>query len=99
MKDRYLIFDIVNYTMLMKEGGEMYNFLSNEKIKENLIDIDCDENQINSFIEYLEEDNLNKMFKLLKIHRYNILDKIHVEQRKLDHLDYLVYQLKKEKIK
>ncbi len=64
-----------------------------DKTRENLRDAGCDE----AFIA--EMDTLpSPCAKLcrLKAYRRNLLDGIHAEQRKLECLDYLIYQLRRE---
>ena len=64
-----------------------------DKTRENLRDAGCDE----AFIA--EVDALpSPCAKLcrLKAYRRNLLDGIHAEQRKLECLDYLIYQLRRD---
>ena len=64
-----------------------------DKTRENLRDAGCDE----AFIA--EVDALpSPCAKLcrLKAYRRNLLDGIHTEQRKLECLDYLIYQLRRD---
>ena len=61
-----------------------------DKTRQNLLDAGCDE----AFIA--EYDTLCGCTKLcrLKARRRELLDGIHAEQKKLDCLDYLIYQLR-----
>lgn len=73
----------------------MLEHVSEDSIKENLIDIGCDQKQIANFMENYKRGNLKKMLSLLKLERLQILKEVHREQKKIDNLDYLVYILKK----
>ena len=61
-----------------------------DKTRQNLLDAGCDEAFIAEF------DGLCGCAQLcrLKARRRELLDSIHAEQKKLDCLDYLIYQLR-----
>lgn len=80
----------------MSEEGIVMLYVLEEKIKRNLIDIGCNQEQIMSFMEDYKNNNLKNMLNFLRFERLQILDGIHKEQKKIDYLDYLVYVLKKE---
>lgn len=58
--------------------------LSIEKIKEYIT------------LEKQGKDSLKKRILVLQNHRYKILDTIHQQQKHIDCLDYIVYQLQQE---
>ncbi len=73
----------------------MDNPLSNEAIVRNLQDAGCDHMQIQKFIQYLENQDIQKQLSFLKCHRCTLINEVHNVQKKIDCLDYLIYQLKK----
>lgn len=62
---------------------------------QNLKDAGCSRETIAAFVEDLRSDREEEGMKLLAAHRRLILDKLHKEQKKIDCLDYLVYQMEK----
>ena len=66
-----------------------------EKIRENLLDADCDEIFINEFICMFNKGNYPQMNMMLKKQRFKLLDSIHIEQKKLDCLDYMIVNIRR----
>ncbi|MEA4874947.1 MAG: hypothetical protein RR738_01235 [Anaerorhabdus sp.] len=67
-----------------------------EVIKQNLKDAGCDSETIDSFMICKEKGTSKEQVKLLEKHRIKLLDKVHENQKCIDCLDYLVYQINKE---
>jgi hypothetical protein len=65
-----------------------------EKIILNLKDAGCPEDVVNAFVQ---EDTIERRLRILARYRGSLLDKIHTEQKKLDCLDYLIFNMKKER--
>lgn len=61
---------------------------------QNLEDAGCDKETVEEFIELGET---NGQLKLLENHRRGLLDDFHKKQKQIECLDYLVYQIRKEK--
>lgn len=74
----------------------MDNQLSKENITRNLKDAGCDHQQIHQFMQYFENKNFQKQMLILKCQRCQLREEIHIFQKKIDCLDYLIYMLKKE---
>lgn len=70
---------------------------SNAAITQNLKDAGCERDTIENFMEYAKEDKVGEQLKLLVKHRCLLLDKVHEEQKKIDCLDYLIYQIQKQR--
>lgn len=70
---------------------------SSESIIQNLKDAGCDSETIKNFMEDLQKGKEASGLKRLAAHRKNLLDSLHREQKCIDCLDYLVYQMKKAK--
>ena len=70
---------------------------SSESIIQNLKDAGCDSETIEHFMEDLQSGRETSALKRLAAHRKNLLDSLHKEQKCIDCLDYLIYQMKKSK--
>lgn len=65
-------------------------------VLQNLKDAGCDKQTIEAFIRLGEEECRSGQIRLLERHRRELLDAVHLEQKRIDCLDYLLYQMKKE---
>lgn len=70
---------------------------STEAIIQNLKDAGCDSETIEKFMADLQKGKEANGLKRLAAHRKNLLDSLHREQKCIDCLDYLVYQMKEAK--
>lgn len=70
-----------------------------EQITENLQAAGCSEECIQEFLAQYECGCQSKCDRLLSRQRRELLENLHQEQRKIDCLDYLVYQMKKNERK
>ena len=59
----------------------------------NLADAGCDNEQIEQFMDFLKYGRKEAGLSLLAKHRRFLLDCYHAEQKKIDCLDYLIYQI------
>lgn len=75
----------------------MWAHHTKEAIEQNLRDAGCDEKCICQFMEDMEEKREKEGLKLLQSHRRKLLDAMHREQKRIDCLDYLVYEMQKAK--
>lgn len=62
---------------------------------QNLEDAGCTAEFINSFIMKWSHGKKSEELRLLEAHRRSLLDTLHRDQKRIDCLDYLVYQLQK----
>lgn len=69
-----------------------------ERLIQNLKDTGCDKKIINEFIELLNNNDLNNIFSLLRKYREELLEIVHKKQKEIDILDYLILDLKNNKI-
>ncbi len=67
-----------------------------EAVEQNLRDADCSDEFIDSFMRVWKAGTTEEQLRLLACQRCRLLDRVHAEQRKLDCLDYLRYQLEKK---
>ncbi len=75
----------------------MCDATSREAIIQNLKDAGCAPEQIEEFLACMEAHKSKAELELLADHRDCLLEEVHRCQKKIDCLDYLTYQLKKEK--
>lgn len=63
-------------------------------IMENLKDAGCDKKEIIEFIELYEKEKISEELGFLENYRKALMNRIHMENKKLDCLDYLIYTIK-----
>ena len=73
----------------------MLNNTSVPEIIQNLKDAGCDKATVEHFMKLGETGDTQEQLKLLSIHRKQLLDRVHREEKRIDCLDYLVYQIQK----
>lgn len=62
-------------------------------IVQNLKDAGCEDEIIQRFLTAVEQRKTEDGIRLLRRHRRSLLEKLHEWQKKIDCLDYLLYQL------
>lgn len=77
--------------MKQKQGRE-----TAEALVQNLKDAGCEPEQVEQFLMLREAGDVNGQMKLLRTQRESLLDEVHVGQKRIDCLDYLVYRMGKE---
>lgn len=68
-----------------------------EALLQNLQDAGCTQDIIEQFIKNYDADNSVNQISILAEYRNNLLSRVHEEQNKLECLDYILFQLRKEK--
>ncbi|MCM1027419.1 MAG: hypothetical protein NC432_13380 [Roseburia sp.] len=68
-------------------------------LHENLLDAGCDSELTERVMELLNTGHIKEGLSLLSGHRKTVLEGYHAQQRKMECLDYLIYQIKKQKNK
>ncbi len=63
---------------------------------ENLIDAGCDEELTGHCMRLAKENRNSELHRVLVNYRVKVLDTVHESQAKLDCLDFLLYQIKKQ---
>lgn len=66
--------------------------LYDEKLAQSLKDVGCEQELIDKFFNEQSQGQI----RLLRQQRFEQLDKVHKEQKKLDCLDFIIYKLKKD---
>lgn len=83
----------INQPVPVEKGEVMYANKSDDTIIQNLKDAGCDTETIEKFMSDLQRGDEKSSLKRLNIHRKKLLDSLHREQKCIDCLDYLVYQM------
>lgn len=75
-------------------GKSLLNFAA---IADTLIETGFDEKEVREFFNTysMEGGNLENQINMLKKYRVELLDDIHLKQKQLDKLDYIIYEIKK----
>lgn len=74
----------------------MGNLLAYEDVGDILYDAGCPDEFVQQFLSAMKSGNIKDQFRLLKIQRCSQLEKVHLEEKHLDILDYLRYQIEKQ---
>ena len=69
-----------------------------DSLRQNLLDAKCPLFLTEECMELAQEGKSGQMLRNLKEHRKNLLALIHENQKALDCLDYLVFQIEKERV-
>jgi DNA-binding transcriptional MerR regulator len=72
---------------------QMIEYGSREAVIQNLKDAGCAQDIIECCMDCMEQGKKNELLKRLEEHREDLLQKVHEEEKHIDCLDYLVYQI------
>lgn len=78
----------------MSKSGTV--IIDKEKIRQNLIDCDCDTEIITKIMNAMEQGNEKEALILLAKHRQDLLDQFHRCDNSIYCLDFLANQIKKK---
>ncbi|XOQ51919.1 MAG: Fur-regulated basic protein FbpA [Succiniclasticum sp.] len=67
-----------------------------EEIYQNLLDAGYTKSHAARFMTYVNSDDIESQQRDLAVKRTRILEKLHQENRHLECLDYLLYELEKQ---
>ena len=65
-------------------------------LRENLKDAGCDPDMIRRCEALAQSEKQGELMRVLSLHRRVLLDAVHENERRIDCLDYLIYQLEKQ---
>ncbi len=74
---------------------------SRESVIQNLEDAGCETEMIRDFLRWFDKGQQAKQLELLEHQREYLLVRVHMDERRISCLDYLIYQIqgkKKDKI-
>lgn len=67
-----------------------------KEILQNLKDANCDIDLISKFFSFEQTGSTNEQIRLLSNHRKNLLDELHKNQKQIDCLDYLIFNIQQK---
>ena len=67
-------------------------------LRQNLLDAGCGSDTIQQCMELVKRRESAELLRLLSRHRRELLDTVHQNEKRIDCLDYLIYQIEKQKI-
>lgn len=73
----------------------MISLKPKETIVQNLKDAGCAPRMIEDFMLYFDKNQKERQIALLTAQRQDLLNRIHIEEKKISCLDYLIYQIEK----
>lgn len=73
----------------------MISLKPKDAILQNLKDAGCTPQMIEKFMLYFDKNQKEKQLALLAAQRQDLLNRVHVEEKKICCLDYLIYQIEK----
>ena len=65
-------------------------------LRENLKDAGCDQDMICRCEVLAQGEKKAELMRALSLHRQTLLDAVHENERRIDCLDYLIYQIGKQ---
>lgn len=68
-----------------------------QALLDNLEDAGCDSSFVERFLALERSGQYRELLRLLSDHRRHLIDCLHREERRIDCLDYLVYQMEKHR--
>ena len=66
-------------------------------VVQNLKDPGCTDKMVEKFMALQDSEGEEQQLRLLSGHRKHLLEKLHRDERRIDCLDYLIYQMEKKK--
>ncbi|MGI6009973.1 MAG: hypothetical protein ACOX8H_00560 [Ruminococcus sp.] len=66
-------------------------------VLQNLRDAGCTDEMVEKFLALQDSENEEQQIRFLSGHRKHLLEKLHQEEKRIDCLDYLIYQIQNKK--
>ncbi len=76
-------------------SAQAIGYDSREEVIQNLRDAGCGPDIISRFMEYLDKNDFSAPLRLMEEQRQRLLSKVHDEEKRIECLDYLVYQIRR----
>lgn len=67
-----------------------------DTLRQNLLDVGCGSDIVRLCMDLAQSGKNAELLRLLSLHRRELLDAVHQNEKRIDCLDYLVYQIKKQ---
>lgn len=68
-------------------------------LRQNLLDAGCGGDTIQQCMELAGKQERGELLRVLSRHRRELLELVHLSEKRIDCLDYLVYQIEKQENK
>ena len=82
-----------NHTAKREASGNPYAYT----VLQNLKDAGCSDEMVEKFMAFQDSADEEQQIQLLSGHRKHLLEKLHREEKRIDCLDYLLYQMQNKK--
>ena len=82
-----------NNTVKREDAGNPYAYT----VLQNLKGAGCTDEMVEKFMILQDNDDEEQQIQLLSGHRKHLLEKPHREEKRIDCLDYLLYQMQNKK--
>lgn len=82
-----------NHTAKRETAGNPYAYT----VLQNLKDAGCNDEMVEKFMALQDSDDEEQQIQLLSGHRKYLLEKLHRDEKRIDCLDYLIYQMQNKK--
>ena len=66
-------------------------------VLQNLKDAGCTDEMVEKFMDLQANEDEEQQIRLLSSHRKHLLEELHREEKRIDCLDYLIYQMQNKK--
>ena len=67
-------------------------------LRQNLLDAGCGSDTVQRCMDLVKKRENTELLRLLSRHRRELLDMVHQSEKRIDCLDYLIYQIEKQNI-
>lgn len=82
-----------NNTAKRETSGNLYAYT----VLQNLKDAGCTDEMVEKFMALQDSEDEEQQIRLLSGHRKHLLEKLHKDEKRIDCLDYLIYQMQNKK--
>lgn len=82
-----------NNTAKRETNGNLYAYT----VLQNLKDAGCTDEMVEKFMALQDSEDEEQQIRLLSDHRKHLLEKLHKDEKRIDCLDYLIYQMQNKK--
>lgn len=82
-----------NNTAKRETNGNLYAYT----VLQNLKDAGCTDEMVKKFMALQDSEDEEQQIRLLSGHRKHLLEKLHKDEKRIDCLDYLIYQMQNKK--
>ena len=79
----------INNTAKQETAGNPYAYT----VLQNLKDAGCTDEMVEKFMDLQANVDEEQQIRLLSSHRKHLLEELHREEKRIDCLDYLIYQM------